>query len=245
MSTEACDSSTDPMTALPHTLRYAISDGFRQAVPIIIGFIPVGFTFGVLATKYGLSAFSTIFMSFIVLAGSSQFIAISLFGAAVSPLTIIVTTFIVNLRHLLMSAAIAKQLHPMSPLKKWLFGFQLIDETFAIHMANIERGTFNHPQAFTINCIAHFCWVGGTALGVFGAHLVTDIKPLGFDYALPAMFVALLIWQLRSNMHIIVAAISAVMAVILYLLGAQQLCVILAAVIGATAGVFLCNTRRN
>ena len=245
MQSEAYDKTTESAATAPFSLQHGIADGFKQATPIIIGFIPVGFTFGVLATKYGLSAFSTIFMSFIVLAGSSQFIAISLFGAAVSPLTIILTTFIVNLRHLLMSAAIAPHVGHMGKLKKAIFGFELIDESFAIHMANIEKNTFADTQAFTINLIAHTCWVGGTALGVFGAHLVTDIKPLGFDYALPAMFVALLIWQLRSNMHIIVAAISSISALTLYLLGAQQLCVILAAIIGATAGVVLCNIRKK
>lgn len=222
-----------------------VVDGFKQAIPIIISFIPIGFTFGVLATKNGLPAIPIILMSLMVLAGSSQFISISLFAAGMSPATIILTTFIVNLRHLLMSAAIAKHLNNLKPLTKWFFGFELIDETFAIHMANIERNTFGEVQAITVNMIAHFCWTAGTALGVFGAHLVTDTKPLGFDYALPAMFVALLIWQLRTNMHVIVAAISAVTVILLYLAGATQLCVIGAAVISATAGVILCNTRKN
>lgn len=222
-----------------------ILDGVKLAIPIIVGFLPVGFAFGVLATKNGISGFNTILMSFIVLAGSSQFIAVSLFAAAVSPIAIIVTTFIVNLRHLLMSAAIAPHVSSMGFLKKLLFSFQLIDETFAIHMTSIEREKFGEASAFTLNCIAHFCWVSGTALGVFGSNLVHDIKPLGFDYALPAMFVALLIWQLRSNMHIIVAAFSAICSVTLYLAGAEQLSVILAAIIGATTGVVLCSLTKK
>lgn len=232
-------------TPTKHALRSGIVEGFKQAVPIIVGFIPVGFTFGVLATKNGIPGFLTVMMSIIVLAGSSQFIAVSLFAASMSPVTIIVTTFIVNLRHFLMSAAIAPHLSKMTFMRKLLFSFQLIDETFAIHMANIDRNNFGELQAITVNCVAHFCWVSGTVIGVCGSHLIGDIKPLGFDYALPAMFVVLLIWQVKSNMHAIVSIIAAMASITLYLAGAEQLCVILASIIAATTGVILCNIRKK
>ncbi|SIO09950.1 AzlC family ABC transporter permease [Halodesulfovibrio marinisediminis] len=245
MQTDIIENKTTSTDCINGSLRAGIADGFKQAIPIIVGFIPVGFTFGVLATKNGLPGHLTVLMSFLVLAGSSQFIAVSLFAASMSPITIIITTFIVNLRHFLMSAAIAPHLSKMPLMRKLLFSFQLIDESFAIHMANIDRNNFKEVQAITLNCIAHLCWTGGTLLGVCGSHLVADIKPLGFDYALPAMFVVLLIWQVKSNMHAIVALISASTAIGLYIAGAEQLCVIIAAIIGATAGVVLCNIRRK
>lgn len=245
MPSEVIENTPQTSSYAKNRTRSEIMDGFKQAIPIIVGFIPVGFTFGVLATKNGLPGHLTVLMSFLVLAGSSQFIAISLFAASMSPITIIVTTFIVNLRHFLMSAAIAPHLSKMPMLRKLMFSFQLIDETFAIHMANIDRNNFGEAQAITLNCIAHFCWTAGTAIGVCGSHLIADIKPLGFDYALPAMFVVLLIWQIKSNMHAMVAAISACTAVGLYLAGAQQLCVILASIFGATAGVVLCTIRKK
>ena len=80
-------------------------NGLRQALPIVLGYIPVGFAYGVLAQKNGLGMFNAVAMSVIVFAGSSQLIGAGLFGAAVSPFTLIFTTFVVNLRHLLMSAA--------------------------------------------------------------------------------------------------------------------------------------------
>ncbi|WP_027361997.1 AzlC family ABC transporter permease [Halodesulfovibrio aestuarii] len=245
MQSEAIETTATPTDYNKSALRSGIIDGFKQALPIIVGFIPVGFTFGVLATKNGLPGHLTVLMSFLVFAGSSQFVAVSLFAASMSPITIVITTFIVNLRHLLMSAAIAPHLSKISLSRKLLFGFQLIDESFAIHMANIDRNNFGETQAVTVNCIAHFCWTAGTLLGVCGSHLITDIKPLGFDYALPAMFMVLLIWQVKSNMHAIVALVSAGAAIGLYLAGAEQLCVIIASIIGATAGVFLCNIRKK
>ncbi len=79
--------------------------GMVQAVPIVLGYIPVGFAYGVLAQKAGLSAFNTLLMSIIVYAGSAQLIAVGLVSSGLAPLSIIITTFIVNLRHMLMSAA--------------------------------------------------------------------------------------------------------------------------------------------
>jgi len=245
MQSEVMENTTSSVCYGKNKTRSEIMDGLKQAIPIIVGFIPVGFTFGVLATKSGIPGYLAVVMSFFVLAGSSQFIAISMFAASMSPITIIVTTFIVNLRHLLMSAAIAPHLSKMPALRRLMFSFQLVDESFAIHMANIDRNNFGEAQAITVNCVAHFCWTAGTFIGVCGSHLIADIKPLGFDYALPAMFAVLLIWQVKSNMHALVAIISACTAVGLYLVGLHQLCVILAAMFGATAGVVLCSIRKK
>ena len=87
-----------------------LASAFRQALPIILGYVPVGFAYGVLAQKSGLSGLNTLLMSALVYAGSAQLIAVGLFAAAVNPLAIVATTFIVNLRHLLMSAALAPYL---------------------------------------------------------------------------------------------------------------------------------------
>ncbi len=76
-------------------------------MPIALGYIPVGFAYGVLAQKAGLSAFNTVLMSIIGYAGSAQLIVVGLIAAGISPLSIIVTTVIVNLRHMLMSAALS------------------------------------------------------------------------------------------------------------------------------------------
>ena len=80
--------------------------GMTKALPIALGYIPIGFAYGVLAQQAGLSTINTLLMSVIVYAGSSQLIAVGLFAATVPGLTIILTTFVVNLRHMLFSAAL-------------------------------------------------------------------------------------------------------------------------------------------
>jgi 4-azaleucine resistance transporter AzlC len=81
-----------------------LASAFRQTLPIILGYVPVGFAYGVLAQKSGLSGINTLLMSLLVYAGSAQLIAVGLFAAGAAPLAIVATTFVVNLRHLLMSA---------------------------------------------------------------------------------------------------------------------------------------------
>lgn len=113
---------------------------FRQTLPIILGYVPVGFAYGVLAQKSGLSGINTILMSLLVFAGSAQLIAVGLFAAKAAPLAIVATTFVVNLRHLLMSAALAPYLRGWSKSRLALFSYQLTDETFALHVGRFAKG---------------------------------------------------------------------------------------------------------
>ncbi|UZP66285.1 AzlC family ABC transporter permease [Desulfovibrio mangrovi] len=216
-----------------------IWEGVRQALPIVMGYLPVGFAYGVLARKVGISEWNTVLMSVLVYAGSAQFIAVSLLAAAASPVSIVLTTFVVNLRHLLMSAALAPYLRNWTRLQQALFTFELTDESFALHARRFPEGRTGAAETYALNATAQLSWVAGSALGIFGSNLIGDVKPLGLDYALSAMFIALLVGQVRTNMHVVVAVLSAVMSVTFMLAGAGQWNVILATICGATAGTVL------
>src|SRR5689334_12770647 len=84
-----------------------LRNGLTAAWPICLGFLPIGLSLGVLAQKAGLLPWQVAAMSFLVFAGGSQFIAVGMLAAGASVVTIIGTTFLVNLRHLLMSSALA------------------------------------------------------------------------------------------------------------------------------------------
>ena len=210
---------------------------FRQTLPIILGYVPVGFAYGVLAQKSGLSGINTILMSLLVFAGSAQLIAVGLFAAGAAPLAIVATTFVVNLRHLLMSAALAPFLRSWSKARLALFSYQMTDETFALHAGRFAKGETAPCETFGINVIAQSAWVGGTVLGLAASTLITDIRPIGLDYALPAMFIALLLGQLKSRQHLAVAVIAGVLSTILMLAGLQQSHVLAATIIAATIGL--------
>lgn len=214
-----------------------LASAFRQTLPIILGYVPVGFAYGVLAQKSGLSGINTILMSVLVFAGSAQLIAVGLFASGAAPLAVVATTFVVNLRHLLMSAALAPFLRAWSKTRLALFAYQMTDETFALHANRFAKGETGAGETFGINVIAQSAWVGGTVLGLAASTLITDIRPIGLDYALPAMFIALLLGQLKSRQHLAVALIAGLLSTALMLAGLDQSHVLAATIIAATIGL--------
>jgi 4-azaleucine resistance transporter AzlC len=213
--------------------------GISRAVPITLGYVPIGFAYGVLAQKAGLSTFNTLAMSIFVYAGSSQLIAVGLFAAEAAPLSIILTTFIVNLRHMLMASALAPYLNRWRKFELTVFAYEITDESFALHAVEFPRGAPHKAETLALNLTAQVSWVLGSWLGLVAGGMITDVKLFALDYALPAMFIALLMMQIKDRTQLIVAISTGIMAVALLLAGLSQWYVIVATIIGATLGVFL------
>jgi len=209
------------------------------ALPVVMGYIPVGFAYGVLGVNAGISTLNTILMSLIVFAGSAQLMATGFFAQGLNPFSIIITTFVVNLRHLLMSASLSTHMKAWKKAEVAGFCYELTDETFAVHSLRFNGGDTAALPAMTINLICQLSWVVGTILGALAGNLISDVEPFALDYALPAMFIALLILQIHNRKHIIVAVVGAVISIILWKIGVTQWNVILATVIGATLGAIL------
>lgn len=220
-----------------HPAKRGWNSGVSLVLPIVLGYVPIGIAFGILAQKAGVSTVNTLLMSLIVYAGSSQLIAVGLFGAGVPPVSIILTTFVVNLRHMLMSAAVAPYLKGWRKVELASFAYELTDETFAVHSGRFVSYGPNKAEAFTINIITQAAWVLGTWLGIVLGGFIRDTKPLALDYALPAMFIALLVMQIKDRVQIAVALLTGTLAVGLLLAGVNQWNVMLATLVGATLGV--------
>ncbi len=236
--------SADPATAQaakapPKTNQALI--GMVRAVPIMLGYLPIGLAFGVLASTAGLSIYSALAMSVFVFAGSSQLISVGLIDTGAGVAAITMTVFLVNLRHMLMSAYLAPHLGRLKTWQQVLFSYEITDESFAVHSAYFRRkGVPPAAQLFGVNTAAHLAWIVGTLLGAWlGVYLTFDIDAYGVDYALPAMFIALLVMQIENARHVAIAVLAASLGLILYLAGMSQLYIILATVIAATVGVFL------
>ncbi len=211
--------------------------GVKRATPIVLGYIPIGFAYGVLAGKSGLSGANTIIMSLIVFAGSAQFIAVGLFASGTGPAAVILTTFIVNLRHLLMAASLAPYLKGWKKRHLAFFSYELTDETFALHIGAATRLAECKVEALSLNVTAQLSWVFGTILGVVAAGLIGDVKPFGLDYALAAMFIGLLVGQCGDRIKVMTAIIAGSIATLLYLAGFHQFHIIAATVVAATIGL--------
>lgn len=228
-----------PCLATSAADRPAWLQGVTRAAPIVMGYIPIGFAYGVLAKQAGLSLFNTLAMSVLVYAGSAQLIATGLFAAAAPPLSIIITTFVVNLRHLLFSAALSPYLKRWRKPELAAFAYELTDESFAVHSATFAQGIPPKTEVLALNATAQLSWVAGSLLGALVGGLIADVRPLALDYTLPAMFIALLVIQIHDRIEVMIAMLSGLLAVGLTLWGVGRWSVIVATVAGATLGVVL------
>ena len=145
-----------------------------------------------------------------------------------------------------MSAAESPWLARLPRGRRFLLGLGLTDETFAVHITALQGGWPLSPATMYIcNSATHLAWVMGCAVGAFCGELVNDVRPLGLDYALTAMFLALLVPQCVSRLHVLVALFTAVLSIALKAAGMSQWNVAVATVLGASLGVLLLRVRRG
>ena len=117
--------------------------GVKSAVPIAVGYIPIAIAFGLLAKSAGVPSYVSALMSFLIYAGASQFIGVNLIVLGASWWEIVITTFILNLRHFLMTATIAQMLEEKASTKwRFLLAFGITDETFSV--TSFQNGKI-HP----------------------------------------------------------------------------------------------------
>ncbi|VVB72713.1 AzlC protein [uncultured archaeon] len=206
--------------------------------PICVGYFPLGFAFGVLAQKAGLDFVDIALMSVLVYAGSSQFIAVAMLGTGAGPISIILTTLVVNLRHVLMSSSLAVHLHGANRWFVSAFAYGVTDESFAVNMAKFKEGPWHRYQALAVNQMANLAWIASTILGGYGGRFISA-GSFGIDYALSAMFLCLLTFQLRGRQYVLTAIISVAFAVALSYVVPGNVLVIIASLLGATGGFAL------
>jgi len=219
-----------------------IKDGMVAAWPICFGYLPIGLAFGVIAQKAGLHPLEIGLMSLFVFAGSAQFIAVSMLSSGAAIVPIVVTTFMVNLRHLLMSSSLAVYLK--GPGKGWLslYAYGITDESFALNLTKFRDEDWDWRRALVVNHTANIAWIGSTIAGGYGGEFIPS-GAFGIDYALIAMFICLLVFQLRGLLYTIIAIIAGFLAVILSIILPGNSYIVIASVIAATIGVFLRKSK--
>lgn len=219
--------------------RSDIVQGVVAAWPICLGYIPLGFAFGVLAQKAGLNPIEIGLMSLLVFAGSSQFVAISMLSSGATILPIVVTTFMINLRHFLMSSSLAIYLGRAKRRILSLFAYGVTDESFAVNLSKFKHGNWNIKRGLVVNHAPNVTWITSTVIGGYSGQFI-PAKGFGIDYALIAMFICLLVYQLKGRKYVITAVIAGTSAVILAIVVPGNSYIVLAAIFAATLGV-LCR----
>ncbi|AEA46943.1 AzlC family ABC transporter permease [Archaeoglobus veneficus] len=210
------------------------STSLKDAFPIIVGYFSISVAFGVLAQNY--MGWYAVLMSALVFAGASQFIALQmLIHKSAMPL-IVLTTFLVNLRHILMSSYIATLYGKIkaSTLKKAIVSFGITDETFAIASRRLRE----LPDAnyhLSLNFLCYASWVSGTAVGLLFGNMIPSAVVDVLPFALTALFITLLVLSVRTRVDVFVAAFAGVVSTLLSFLPVGwnvMLAAILACVLG-------------
>jgi 4-azaleucine resistance transporter AzlC len=173
--------------------------GMSRGLPLALGSAASGLVFGVLAGKTGLSLFEATMMSMLVVAGASQFVVLGLWIAPLPVLSILVTTLVVNLRHVLMGIALNRRFVSLSPLKKYGSAFFLSDESWALTIGSFATGENDAAILPGSGFVLSFAWVGGTALGYNLGSLIGNPTTWGLSFAFPAACIALLPGQWRGK----------------------------------------------
>ena len=221
-----------------------VQAGMAAAWPICLGYFPIGLSLGVLAQKGGLAPWQMGVMSLLVFAGGSQFIAVAMLGTGASAVAIISTVFMVNLRHLLMSSALAVHFPGVSKRFLALFAYGITDESFAVNLTRFNQGDWDRRSALTLNHAANATWVVSSVIGVYLGQMVPP-GAAGVDYALTGMFICLLVFQLRGPIFTVTALIAAACSLMAYLWLPGNAYVIIASCTAATAGLILKRARRK
>jgi 4-azaleucine resistance transporter AzlC len=211
--------------------------GIQAQAPLMVGVIPFGFIYGALAIQLHVPAPISQAMSSVVFGGSSQFIAAPLIAASAPAIVIILTVFVVNLRHALYSASVAPYLEALHPLWKMLLAYLLTDEAYAIAIAHYTAGGSlrnKHWFLFGTGLMLWTCWQFSTAVGIFvGAQVPANWS---LDFALPLTFIALVVPMLKKRTHVLAALVAGVTGVLANGLP-YKLGLMLAALLGIVAGM--------
>lgn len=192
------------------------TNGIRAGLSIAIGYFPIALTFGLLAKTTGLSMWEAVAMSMFVFAGAAQYISLTLLSTGVEPILIVLNTFVVNIRHFLMTASLNEKMQPDARWKKAIYAFGVTDETFSV-LATKKENNIKTPFAAGVMIISYGSWVTFTALGhVIGANLPAFLQA-AMSIALYAMFVGLLVPSMKGNRKVVLLALfGAIIHSVLY-----------------------------
>ena len=176
----------------------AIHRAFLDTVPVMTGYLFLGFGFGILMQQHGFGVLWSGAMSLLIYAGSMQYMAVSLLTNGASLLTTALTTFVVNARHLFYGISMVDAYKQAGSKKPYLI-FALTDETYSLVSQNTNpEGISRIGYCFLVSAFDHLYWVSGTVLGALAGSLI-PINYEGIEFVLTALFVTIFVEQWLST----------------------------------------------
>lgn len=191
----------------------ALKAAFPHTLPVLAGFLFLGVAYGILMKSIGYGAGWTFLVSFLVFAGSMQYVAITLLTSAFNPLYALFITLMVNARHIFYGLSMLEKLKKAGRLKPYLI-FAMCDETFSILCsAKPEKDVDHNWFMFFIAFLNRWYWIIGSVIGaLLGEYIKFSTR--GLDFALTALFVVIFINQWREQKNHYPAIIGVISTII-------------------------------
>ncbi|MDR2939676.1 MAG: AzlC family ABC transporter permease [Clostridiales bacterium] len=169
----------------------------KSSAPVIFGYIPTGFIFGVLIASAGYNVWAALCMSLFIYAGAGQYLAVSMLASGASFFDMAIMTFLINSKHLFYGLSLIEA-YKVYGIQKLYMIFSLTDETYAI-MTNPRDYSGVNKKAYMalVSVIDHAAWVTGSVLGAIFTGII-EFEPVGLDFAMTALFIVIVIEQFRS-----------------------------------------------
>lgn len=217
-------------------------NGLKAAIPIGLGYVPIAIAFGILSKASDIPDDISMMLSMIVYAGASQFVGVNMIAMGATAMEIVMTTFILNFRHFLMSASLSQRVDERTS-KRFLslLAYGITDETFSL-ASMMEEEKLSPYFLLGINTMAFFSWSAGTCLGLLLGTALPDTLQNSMGIAIYCMFIGLLLPSMKKSRPILlVAAISMLMHALLKWLPvfaelSSGITIIIATIVAATIG---------
>ncbi|MGL6174227.1 MAG: AzlC family ABC transporter permease [Cellulosilyticaceae bacterium] len=188
--------------------------GLKKAMPIALGYFPVSFTFGMMATRGGIHPMIATVISLTNLTSAGQFAGTSLILANAPIIEIMMTTFIINIRYMLMSLALTQKLQSMSIIKKMILAFGITDEIFAL--ASLEDEKISFVKIIGMIAGPYIGWGLGTFSGAYMCTLLSSQMQQAMGIALYAMFLALIVPEMKKQKSVLLVVLFTIMISLIF-----------------------------
>mgnify|MGYP002525126731 FL=1 len=220
--------------------RQVFFQGLNASFPIMAGYLPIGFAFGVAAEGAQFGTFSAVFVSLFIYAGASQFALVGLLKDGVPLFSAALITISLNIRHFLYGPGLSRETEGFSLRERLVAAFGLTDEVFAVAFSRIKdvpsESRFLWLMGLELG--AYSCWAGSTLAGSIGGNVFLNyysfLRPALF-FALPALFLSLLLLMLNKK-TILAVIISLFVAAFFHWSGHSETGIIASAFIGPGVG---------
>lgn len=195
-------------------MKKIIRRAFLDTIPVMTGYLVLGFGFGIMLKSAGYGIAFAFAMSFFIYAGSMQYVAVSLFTGGASLITTALTTLMVNARHLFYGISMLDRYKGVGKRKAYLI-FALTDETYSLvcHDNPMVKEEDRKNYYLLVSLFDHIYWIAGSVLGAV-AGTVLKFNTEGIDFVLTALFITIFVEQWFSTKKHIPALIGVGVSVV-------------------------------